>query len=832
MIQQRSKLMAKRYLDFILALVGIILTSPFLPLIAFLIKIDSKGSVFYCCDRVGKDGKLFKMYKFRTMYETVGSIGGSISPEGDPRVTPFGRILRRTKLNEFPQLLNILKGEMSFVGPRPEAPNLAALYPPHAREIFAVQPGLVGPNQILGRNEEEWYPQGADPQQYYIEAILPLKLPLDLAYVREASILKDLRYIVLGIKETLCKAVSFQSLVQSRSKLVLVGIDFVMSLLSFGLAIALRFEGVSFGHTLHHIVDSLWGLLPVITLTRIPCFLYFGLYNTFIRYFSFTDSFAVVQGVSVGSFLFVFLRLSSFVSPSFSSSGAFSPSVLFLDWLLLLVLLLSCRVVLRLVLERRTHWHEQSAHERKRVLIFGAGDAGALAYQFLTASKTDVHDVVGFLDDDTTKRHKTLYGKRVLGTRYNLEAIVKLYHVHEVLLALPSAPAREIAAIIQACQHANVPYRLFPTPQEDRRHLHLGELFDMRDLPVDAAALQPMFNGKRVLIAGVSGAFGMELCRQILRFAPQRLIILERYETSLTEVVTRLQQSFPQACIAPVLCSPVDNGPLEDVFFDHRPHIVFHNAMRKHPPFLPFQMESIIRANYLATFTLAKHAASTGCSHFVLVSSEEANNRGNLIADSVRAVEIGLRQFFAAHATRLSVARMCDILENRDWVIGRLEEQMRNRETIVLPHHEARCSVLAVRPAVHFLLDTLVQLERLELDDGIFVCPYASSLRLVDVVQTLAWRHALQPDVDFAVHFQSASPDPATGAGHAPVAALQEPFVPTHNPGIRLLKQAALHPSQEAVQAVRELLDFDEQDLKNDRWERSTRTLLCLESPM
>ena len=160
--------MLKRLLDILLSLLGIAMTLPLLPVLALLIKWDSKGPVFYLCDRVGEDGKTFKMYKFRTMYDSPFLLGPSVCPEDDPRVTPMGRFLRRTKLNEFPQLLNILKGDMTFVGPRPEAPDLAALYPEHAREVFTVRPGLVGPAQILGRNEEEWYPAGIDPQQYYI----------------------------------------------------------------------------------------------------------------------------------------------------------------------------------------------------------------------------------------------------------------------------------------------------------------------------------------------------------------------------------------------------------------------------------------------------------------------------------------------------------------------------------------------------------------------------------------------------------------------------------------------------------------------------------------
>src|SRR5262249_53626040 len=206
-----------------------------------------------------------------TMYETAGPIGASVTPAGDPRVTPFGRLLRRTKINELPQLLNILKGEMTFVGPRPEAPDLAALYPAYARAIFTVTPGLVGPNQILGRNEEEWYPPEVDPQQYYIEEILPKKLPLDLEYVRHPSLCKDLQYLVLGVKETICKALSWKLVLQNQSQIYLLGIDFVLCIASFGLAHVLRFEGMPHEETL----SAFLYLLPAVVLIRLACFVYF-----------------------------------------------------------------------------------------------------------------------------------------------------------------------------------------------------------------------------------------------------------------------------------------------------------------------------------------------------------------------------------------------------------------------------------------------------------------------------------------------------------------------------------------------------------------------------
>src|SRR5215470_17640634 len=587
--------MMKRCIDLVLVCIGLVLVLPLFPIIGLLIKRDSRGPILYRCDRLGKDGKLFKMYKFRTMFETTGPAGPSVCPENDSRVTPFGRILRRTKLNELPQLLNVLKGEMSFVGPRPEAPDLAALYPDYARVIFTVTPGLVGPNQILGRNEEEWYPPGVAPQRYYIEEILPKKLPLDLEYICHPSLVKDLHYLVLGVKETVCKAISWKLVLQNKSQIYLLGTDVMLSLLSFGLAHLLRFEGFVTAQELSPFVH----LFPLVVLIRLPCFVYFGLYSTLIRYISYTDIWNVFKGLT---YLFDY--------------RTFPRSVLFIDGFCLFVFMTAVRLGLRLIRERQGRL--QTAEEQKRrVFIFGAGNAGALVFRCLRASQ-EVYEVIGFLDDDPAKRHKTLYGRKVLGNRFNLDALVKLYQVHEVLLAVPSAPARDIAAIVQACQNAGVLYRFFPTFSEGQGGQRGEPLFETPDVPLTSSASLPaILTGKRVLVTGTSGAVGLELCRQILRFAPERLLVLERYEPSLTALVSQLQQTFPTTHITPILCPPAGNANLEAVFAEYSPHVVFQNAMRKYLPFFDFQTASILHANYLTTFALAKQAMRSGCTHFV-----------------------------------------------------------------------------------------------------------------------------------------------------------------------------------------------------------------------
>jgi FlaA1/EpsC-like NDP-sugar epimerase/lipopolysaccharide/colanic/teichoic acid biosynthesis glycosyltransferase len=804
--------MMKRCLDLVLACIGLMLVLPLFPLIGLLIKLDSRGSVLYRCERIGKDGKPFKMYKFRTMLAITLPVWASVSPHDDPRVTPFGRILRRTKLNELPQLLNILKGEMTFVGPRPEAPDLAALYPDYAKAIFTVTPGLVGPNQILGRNEEEWYPPGVDAQKYYIEDILPKKLPLDLEYVCHPSLFKDLQYLVLGLKETVCKAISWKLVLQNKSQLYLLGTDVMLSLISFGLAHLLRFEGIvaaqAFSPFLH--------LLPFIVLIRLPCFVYFGLYRTLIRYISYTDIGNIFKAIVTSSILFIGLTF-------LFDMRTFPRSVLFLDGLCLFVGMTAVRLGLRFF--RAWQGRSQTAEEKKRrVFIFGAGNAGALVFRCLRASQ-EAYEVIGFLDDDPAKRYKTLYGCKVLGNRFNLEALVQLYQAHEVLLALPSAPAREIAAIVHACQSAGVPYRFFPTLSEGQGAPRAEPLFETPDVPLTSTSLPAILTGKRVLVAGTSGAMGLELCQQILRFAPERLLVLERYEPSLTALVSHLQQTFPTARITPILCPPAGNVNLEAVFTQYSPHVVFQNAMRKYLPFFDFQTASILHANYLATFALAKQAAHSGCTYFVLVSSEAAHKRGNLLADSLRAVEIGLRQFFAPTSTRLVIVRLCDVLENRGGMVARLEGQIVNREPIILPHRDAKHALLSKDAAVHFILDALGLAESLAPREGIFVCPPASAVSLLDIARRLAMLHGYRLGTDIPLYFLEEPPAVAP-AEEAPESHAATRYAPTANPRISLLHETPFTYSQGITQAVQELLNMQEGDLVYDGWEGPTRTLL------
>jgi lipopolysaccharide/colanic/teichoic acid biosynthesis glycosyltransferase len=185
---------AKRVLDLLVSAVGLVLFSPVMLILGIWIKLDSKGPVFYRGERVGKDGRSFRMYKFRTMVMEADHIGPAITYREDPRVTNVGKFLRRTKLDELPQLVNVLKGEMSLVGPRPEDPSYVAHYSAQQREVLRVKPGITGLTQLEYRDEASML-EGASADEDYLSQIMPEKLRLDLDYTQDRSLALDIKIL-------------------------------------------------------------------------------------------------------------------------------------------------------------------------------------------------------------------------------------------------------------------------------------------------------------------------------------------------------------------------------------------------------------------------------------------------------------------------------------------------------------------------------------------------------------------------------------------------------------------------------------------------------------
>lgn len=182
----------KRAFDLVASAAGLVMASPIIVAAALAVKLESPGPAFYSGPRAGLDGRPFRIHKLRTM--RTGHAGPAVTAGDDPRITRVGRFLRRTKVDELPQLLNVLKGDMSLVGPRPEDPKYVALYTPEQRAVLTVRPGVTGLTVLQYIDEEELL-RGGDPESTYVTKVMPLKLAVDLRYVRAASFTGDLKIL-------------------------------------------------------------------------------------------------------------------------------------------------------------------------------------------------------------------------------------------------------------------------------------------------------------------------------------------------------------------------------------------------------------------------------------------------------------------------------------------------------------------------------------------------------------------------------------------------------------------------------------------------------------
>ncbi len=178
---------------------GVLILSPLLVLLALLIKVSDGGPVFYRQTRIGQYGKPFRIWKFRSMVMNADRLGPGIGKDGDPRITRVGRFLRKTKLDDLPQLFNVLAGNMSLVGPRPEVPEYVAQYTPQQRQVLALIPGITDLASIEFRNEEEMLDAAADTESFYVSHCIPKKIALNLAYAARANVWEDVKIIVRTI---------------------------------------------------------------------------------------------------------------------------------------------------------------------------------------------------------------------------------------------------------------------------------------------------------------------------------------------------------------------------------------------------------------------------------------------------------------------------------------------------------------------------------------------------------------------------------------------------------------------------------------------------------
>ena len=568
--------------------------------------------------------------------------------------------------------------------------------------MFTVKPGLVGPASIKSRNEEECYPPAVDLKQYYITHLLPEKLRLDEEYIRNPGVLRYLGFLLLGLKATALGLINRNHILTNQHQIGLLFLDMILIMGSYLFAYNLYVWQVTGELEIIHSTR----LLPVLLCLRLALNHSFGLYRPLLKYLSWRDTFGWLKSTICGTAILVLITAAL-------GKSSYLPVVALFDCLLLTIAGAGLRMLIIKYARQRSIG--QDPISRSRVVIYGAGDLGNTVCRLLFAEPMSCFEVIGFVDDSAAKIGKTICGKKVLGNRYHLKELAKLYRLDHVLMAAPLIDSDSVRELLDLCHAANLKCGIICSANGPPSNGHgfinvrdvmLTDLIPLKDMHSDPATAEKYIRGKTILMHGSGGATGVELCRVFARLGAKKLILIEQYEAYLNETVMALLSEQPNLDVLPIWVSGDYSEQLEEVFQAHHPDIVVQAALRKYPPMLRFMAYNLEDSNHTRHVLLAKMAAKHHSSLFVMISSLQ-NNQSAEIRVSLNAAEMGARDYFGRTATRLVIARLCEVAENRGGIVSLIDKQVKLRGPLPTHLSDEQHFVISKRAAAAFILTSI-----------------------------------------------------------------------------------------------------------------------------
>jgi len=715
----------KRLAEICFSISALAILMPFFLLIAVLVRIESPGPAFYRQKRVGKNGVLFTLFKFRSMFNDLGEVGRSVTAKNDPRVTRVGRFLRQTKIDEFPQLLNVLKGDMSLIGPRPELPEFVARYSQEEKEILAVKPGIIGLSQIYYRNETEKIPVNEDATSYYCEKILPEKLKLDLGYVRDKTPLKDVRILLSGFSFLFRDLIKLNYIFESRRRAFFLFHDILVALLSCYCSFLLRFEG----QIPDSEVSAFIAMLPFLISLRSFCFVYFGLYQTLWQYLGVAELFSIIKAVTVSSILLPLIP--------FLFQLSFPPrSILIMDWFMLIVLLGGSRVVFKSITVRLRYAQRQK--RKKNVLLIGANDASErLAREFIRRPDFGCYPV-GFLDEDPFKQGIRVHGIKVLGRISQLAKVVQLKKVSEIIIAPTELTREKVRDVVAKAKTLNIRVQIIPpatmilAPQFmplKIREVEISDMFRRELAKIDFGRIRHFFNGKKVLVTGAAGSIGSELSKMLCRSQAQQLILVDQDETALFELERELRKEFLDIDIRYCLSDIANEQGMSKLFSQYLPNVIYHAAAYKHVPLMESNPSEAILNNVLGTKCVANLALRYQAERFVLISTDKAINPRSIMGATKRIAELYIQNFQEASTSFLTV-RFGNVFNSQGSVVPLIKRQIEEGGPITITDPNAERYFMELSEAVFLIMEASIA----GTNGTIFVLDMGEPIKIVNLV--------------------------------------------------------------------------------------------------
>jgi len=723
--------MLRRTLDMTFSAAGLLFLFPLFAAAAVLVKIDGSGSVFTIEERAGRGLKPFRLIRFRTPEEDAGWAG---------------RLLRKTRLlAPLPQLLNVLKGDMSLLGPEPPTREQVDRYSDDYERILQVRPGLLGLFS-MGLSGEYGMKMESAPDEETISE----RIRLYREYAENPSISGDLKAVLIAL---------FRLFYPRRHISALIGVllpyrratIITVHVASFAAACALSFVLKYDTGLTGKELELLYRNLPVVVAVRTAMLFLFSLDKGLWRYVSARDLFTIAASTTAGT------ALIAAAGAPWTAGGA---SILAMDWLLNLFFLGGVRLL------RRVHDRADVRRPGKKIVIVGAGDAADNFLRYLETSRAYNYEVKGLIDDDPLKKGLKVRSHPVLGSRRELPGIVESARPDEFLIAIPSATAERMGEIIKDLRQYAIPLKTLPSlwcVLNGRAHA-FGEIkaIEPEDIlfrpPVYGPdkGVESFFKGKSVLVTGAGGSIGSDLSRQIACAGPDRLVLLEKHEESLYKIdleLRRLQKDGTR--IIPVIGDILDRENLERVIDRHRPEAVFHAAAYKHVPLMESHPYQAFRTNVIGTRNMAEMADRYGAERFVLISTDKAVEPVNVMGMTKRLAEELIKQYAeSSKGTRFISVRFGNVLGSSGSVVPLFKEQILRGGPVTVTHPEMTRFLMTIPEAVHLVLQAAVIGKAGE----VLVLDMGAPVKILDLAKRMISLYGYRPGVDIKVVFTGLRP--------------------------------------------------------------------------
>ncbi len=498
---------------------------------------------------------------------------------------------------------------------------------------------------------------------------------------------------------------------------------------------------------------------------KLAVFGLFKQYRGWWRYVGISDLFGILRASLVSAMLalavwFAFLNIPD-ARRHVSNLEDFSQAVFMLDMFATILLLAGLRMVVRLYHEE---FRTEEAGRLKRLLIVGAGNAGEALLREIHRMAVAEYEVIGFIDDDPAKRGTLIHGLPVLGAVAQLPAICEAKNVEEIAIAMPAATHQQRRRVIQVFDEGtNIRFRTVPAITDiasgrlrvsQIRDVDINDLLGREVVQLDEDMIEAFLKDKVILVTGAGGSIGSEMCRQVCKYGPGHLLLVEQAENPLFYIERELRRQFSGVNLTAVICDITDAVRVRQVFGTHRPEVVIHAAAHKHVPLMELNPGEAIKNNILGTKTVADAAAEFGSTNFVMISTDKAVNPTSIMGSSKRTAEMYIQNLSMTSRTQYVTVRFGNVLASDGSVVPIFKKQIAEGGPLTVTHPEMKRYFMTIPEASQLVL----QAATMGKGGEIFVLDMGEPVKIVDLAKELITLSGFRPGEDIEIVFTGPRP--------------------------------------------------------------------------